>query len=67
MEKMMFALSLGFAALLLATHAALASPQNTDQAQSLAQVQDHCRDIRLDPIRTAQGSAALRNTATQDL
>ena len=35
MEKMMFALSLGFAALLLATHAALACPQNAARDQGL--------------------------------
>ena len=46
MEKMMFALSLGFAGLLLATHAALATPQCAPREQVLPVLQQKYAEVR---------------------
>lgn len=47
MEKMMFALSLGFAGLILATHAALAAPQCAPREQVLPVLQQKYSETRL--------------------
>lgn len=66
MEKMLFALSLGFAGLILATHAALAAPQCGPRDQVLPVLQQKYGEARVGMglVGTAQVMEVFANPET---